>query len=375
MATSNTMSKLKFSLQALANTIATRADKGVLVLVIDDKNVQGLYIYKQLKKVTENWEDANKNYISTAFSDYGVNEIMVASQHTNADNTVDGKGNISNSLPNCLALLNKVFKNGWLIAPQVITDADKKVVGDFVKSQRKDSDYPIKAVLYNYSADNEGIVNFTGSNLKNTINETIDSISSEDYTVEVASYLCTLGANESITNHVAKNITGCDVKDDDDVSVSNGELFLYNNGSNIVFSRGVNSKQTFATNESESLSKIRVVEVIDMVKSDLRDTFNNSYFGKYGNSFSNRKSLVSNLNGSYFKTIINQGYLSNDETSSCQLDINATKAYLESKGTDTDDMKDTDILKAKIDTHVFLKCTLYIMDVIEDIDFVLQYTT
>jgi hypothetical protein len=372
MPTQNTMSKLKFSLQALANTVTTRADKGVLIIVIDDKNVQGLYTYKQLKKVTENWETANKNYISTAFSDYGVSEILVASQHTNATNTVNGKDNISNSLPTCLALLNKVFKNGWLVVPQVTTDADKKIVADFVKSQRKDSDYPIKAVLYNYEADSEAIVNFTASNLKNTVNGTTSSIASEDYTVEVASYLCTLGANESITNHVAKNVSDCDIKLDDDSCVSNGELFLYNNGTNVVFSRGVNSKQTFATNESESLSKIRVIEVIDMVKSDLRDTFNNSYFGKYGNSFANRKSLVSNLNGTYFKTIANQGYLSNDETSYCELNVDATKEYLESKGIDTDNMKDQDILKAKIDTHVFIRGKVFIMDVIEDIDFVLQ---
>jgi hypothetical protein len=375
MPTTNTMSKLKFSLQALANSIATRADKGVLILVLDDKNVQGLYTYRQLKKVTENWETANKNYISTAFSDYGVAEIMVVSQHTNANSTVNGKDNISNSLPNCLALLNKVFKNGWLVAPQISTDADKKIVADFVKSQRKDSDYPIKAVLYNYEADNEAIVNFTGANLKNTINGTTSLVESGDYTVEVASYLCILGPNESITNHVAKNITDCDIKDDDDASVANGELFLYNNGTNIVFSRGVTSKQTFATNESEALSKIRVVEVIDMVKSDLRDTFNNSYLGKYGNSYANRKSLVSNLNGTYFKTISKQGYLSNDEVSFCELDVDATRNYLESKGTDTDNMKDQDILKAKIDTHVFIKSTLYIMDVIEDVNFVLQYTT
>jgi hypothetical protein len=112
-----------------------------------------------------------------------------------------------------------------------------------------------------------------------------------------------------------------------------------------------------------------------MVKSDLRDTFNNSYLGKYGNSYANRKSLVSNLNGSYFKTIANQGYLSNDENSYCELDVDATREYLESKGTDTDNMKDQDILKAKIDTHEFLKSYLYIMDVIEDVNFVLQYTT
>lgn len=293
--------------------------------------------------------------------------MMVVSQHTGATGTVDGKDNIGNSLADSLAMLNQVYINGWMVVPQ-ITDADvasKKMVADFVKSQRKANDYPLKAVLYNYEADSEGIVNFTAKGLKNKVNGVVTSVIPEEYILQVASYLCVLGANEGITNHVAKNITDVDAVLDPDLQVSNGELFLVNNGTDIVYTRGVNSKQTFATNESEVLSKIRVVEIIDMVKSDLRQTFNKSYIGKYGNSFANRKSLVSQLNGTYFKTLMRQGYLSNDETSYCELDVNATKVYLESLGVDTDDMKDIDILRHRIDTHVFIKCRLLVMDVIE----------
>lgn len=366
MATTNTMSKLKFSLEALINTVSVRATKGVLILVIDDKNVQGLYTYKKLKKVTENWETANKNYIAKAFSDYGVKTVIVASGHTNADLTVDGKDNISNSLTDVLALLNKVYQNGYLVVPQATTNADKLIISNFIKSQRNEEDYPLKGVLYNYPSDNEGIINFTATQL--------GVVASDDYTLDVASYLCTLGSNESITNHTALNVTSCDIKDDEDECVSKGELFLYNNGTNIVFSRGVNSKQTFATDESEALSKIRVVEIIDMVKSDLREIFNNSYLGKIGNSYANRKTLVSALN-TYLKGLSVQGYLSNDEISYCELDVNATRTYLEAKGVDTDDMEDADVLKAKIDTHVFIRAKLYVMDVVEDVNIVLQYET
>jgi hypothetical protein len=392
MATSNTMSEIKFSLQALINSINTRSAKGVLLIVVDDKNVQGLYTYKQLKKVTDDWETANKTYITTAFSDYGVNEVMVVSAHVgDTTGTMAGKDNISNSLSTALSLLNKVYVNGYMVVPQITTNSDKKIVADFVKEQRVD-DYPLKCVLFNYStADNEGIINFTGSNLTNEVTisstvgnatvdgsavsaTTIESVSSNDYTVDVASYLCTLGANESITNHTAKNVVGCDVKADEDACVANGELFLYNNGSNIVFSRGVNSKQTFASNESEALSKIRVIDVIDMVKSDLRLIFNSTYLGKVGNSYTNRKSLCVTLNN-YLSGISSQGYLSNDDTSYVELDVNATKTYLESLGTDTDGMTDAQILRAKIDTHVFADAVLYIMDIIEDINFVLQYET
>ncbi|CAG9714701.1 phage tail sheath C-terminal domain-containing protein [Clostridium neonatale] len=359
MPTNNTMQNIRFLVQALSETINTRATKGVLFLVLDDTNVQGLYTYTKLKKVTEEYEGANKSIIATAFSDYGVKKVVVAAKHDESGITV--------SLDGALALLNKVSLNGWLAVPQITGEAEKKKVADFIKSQRNDEDYPLKGVLANYKADHEAIVNFTGDNLG-------DDITSEQYAAEVAMLLCTLGANESITNHIAKNVTSCDIKDDNDTCVANGELFLFNNGNNIVFSRGVNSLQTIAPSQSETLTKIRIVETIDMVKADMREIFEESYFGKIGNSYINRKTLINSLN-SYLKNISNEGYLSNDVLSTAELDAEATRTYLEGRGVDTDDMTDDDVLKQNLETHVFAKATLRIMDTIEDIDLVLQYTS
>ena len=354
------MQNVKFLVQALSETINTRATKGVLFLVIDDANVQGLHTYAKLKKVTDNYESENKAYISTYFSDYGVKKIVVASQH-DADNGITG------CLDDALALLNKVNLNGWLTAPQITSDEDKKKVADFIKSQRNDEDYPLKGVLYNYKSDCEAIVNFTADDLG------YDGVISDQYAGEVAAQLCVLGANEAITNHKAKNVTKCDVKDDNDEHVANGELFLYNNGTNIVFSRGVNSLQTIPTDQNELLTKIRIVEIIDMIKADMREIFEASYLGKIGNSYSNRKTLINTLN-TYLKNLSNEGYLSNDVASTAQLDADATRKYLENRGVDTDDMTDEDVLKQNLETHVFVSVTLRVMDCIEDIDLVLQYT-
>jgi len=359
MATSNTMHGVKFTVQALATTVSTRAAHGVLFLVLDDLTVKpGLYRYAKLKKVTEAYDTANKALISTAFADYGIKSLIVAVGH-------DTEG-ITRSLDATLSLLNKVNENGWLAVPQITSDADKKKVTDFIKSQRKDEDYPLKGVLYNYAPDTEGIVDFTASNL--------GDIDPDVYAMQVAAQLCTLGANESITNHTARNVASCDVKVDNNDSVGKGELFLYNNGKNIVYSRGVNSIQTIPANQSEAISKIRIVEVIDLTKSDMKEIFEASYIGKYGNSYKNRKTLINDLN-SYLRTLSTDGYLSNDEVSFAELDVEATKAYLEFKGTDTDNMKDEDILKSKLGSNVFIKVTLYCMDTIEDISINLNYET
>ncbi len=357
MATNNTMHGVKFTVQSLAETINTRATHGVLFLVLDDAVVKpGLYKYAKLKKVVEAYETENKAIISTAFADYGVKSLIVAVGHNETG--------ITGSLDKTLSLLNKVNENGWLAVPQITEESDKKKVADFIKSQRKEEDYPLKGVLHNYESDNEGIVNFTATDL--------GDIESDKYAAFVAAQLCTLGPNEAITNCIAKNITSCDVKSDNDECVANGELFLYNNGTNIIFSRGVNSLTTIPVDQSETLSKIRVVEVIDLVKSDMRKIFESGYLGKLGNSYKNRKTLINALN-TYLKSLSNQGYLSNDEYSTASLDIEETRKYIENRGTDTDDMTDDEILKAKLETYVFIKVTLKIMDCIEDIVINLQY--
>ena len=356
--TSNTLFRNKFSISALADSVTERATKGVLILVLDDATVATkLYTYKKLKEVAENYDTKNKGYITTAFSDYKVKKVIVAVGH-------DGSQGITGSLDDTLALLNKVRVNGYMAVPQLTNEQDKKKVADFIKTQRNDEDYPLKGVLCNYPADNEGITNFTGDNLG------IEGYTPDEYCLDIACMKCTLGANENLTNHVAKKVKSCDVKIYPDASVSKGELFLINNGTDIVFSNDVNSLTTIPTGQNEYLTHARVVDVLDMVKEDINAICNKTITGKMGNSYSNRRTVVANL-CKYLKSL--KGYLSNDDLSYAELDLEATKEYLDSIGFDYSEMDDETILKQKIGTYVFIKITVYVMDIMEHINFNIKY--
>ena len=356
--TSNTLFGNRFSIYALADSVTERATKGVLILVLDDATVTPkLYTYNKLKEVVENYDTKNKGYITTAFSDYKVRKVIVAVGH-------DASEGITGSLDRSLALLSKVRVNGYMVVPQITNDLDKKKVADFIKTQRNDEDYPLKGVLYNYTADNEGITNFTGSNLG------IDGYTSDEYCVDVACMKCTLGANENLTNHIAKKVKTCDVKADADASIAKGELFLINNGTNIVFSNDVNSLTTIPNGQNEYLTHARVVEVLDLVKEDINEICNRTITGKMGNSYSNRRTVVANL-CKYLKSL--KGYLSNDDLSFAELDLEATRDYLDSISFDYSEMDDETILKQKIGTNVFIKITLYVMDIMEHINFNIKY--
>ena len=145
---------------------------------------------------------------------------------------------------------------------------------------------------------------------------------------------------------------------------------MINNGTNIVFSNDVNSLTTIPSGQNEFLTHARVVEVLDLVKEDINEICNRTITGKMGNSYSNRRTVVANL-CKYLKSL--RGYLSNDDLSYAELDLEATKEYLDSINFDYSEMDDETILKQKIGTNVFIKITLYVMDIMEHINFNIKY--
>ena len=54
------------------------------------------------------------------------------------------------------------------------------------------------------------------------------------------------------------------------------------------------------------------------------------------------------------------------------MSLSGQRSYLESRGTDTSDMKDTDILKANTGSQVFLEAKLTFCDAMEDLALVIS---
>jgi len=140
-----------------------------------------------------------------------------------------------------------------------------------------------------------------------------------------------------------------------------------------VFSRGVNSKTTIGTNEKASLKKIRIVDILDMIRDDTKVTFKKNYQGKVNNSLNNKNLLVSAYN-SYLRGLVTQGALSETEISLFQLDIDATTDYLENeKGIDCSSMTSAEILAIGTDSSVSITGAVYVDDAMEDLNLILNY--
>ena len=129
--------------------------------------------------------------------------------------------------------------------------------------------------------------------------------------------------------------------------------------------RGVNSLQTTTQDKGDAWKKIKMVEVMDMIQTDIRTTAQDAYIGKYANSYDNKCLLVTAIKG-YLVGLAQSGILQAG-SSSVGIDLAAQEAYLQSVGTDTSKMSQQEIKEANTADKVFLEASIKILDAIEDI--------
>lgn len=280
---------------------------------------------------------------------------------------------------------SETIKFDYLAIPTVETDGKAEDVAAWVKTLRNNKKKKIKAVLPNTPADNEGIINFTTAEMVKT--ETVTnkdgtkSIKETTYTAEqycsrIAGLIAGTPATISCTYAPLPELSDCTRLTDIDTPVDKGEFILFYDGEKVKVVIGVNSFVTTVGGKGESFKKIKIVEAMDMIHDDITRTAQDSYLGKYANSYSNKCLLLSAIN-SYFAQLRADGIVS---SYSVALDAEAIRIYLKGKGLqatlddghggtvkDADECSDEEIITADTGSNVFLTANVKILDAIENI--------
>ena len=113
-----------------------------------------------------------------------------------------------------------------------------------------------------------------------------------------------------------------------------------------------------------------MVEGIDLIRGDIAKAFESGYVGKVLNDYDNKLLLVTAINA-YLKGLEGD-VLDKTADNRCFVSLSGQRSYLESRGTDTSEMKDTDILKANTGSQVFLEAKLTFCDAMEDLALVIS---
>lgn len=347
--------EVKITFSSKANTAIKRSEQGIVLLVLEDTTSSVLNTvveYKTFEEVVKtDWTTENYDFIEKTFLGSPA-KVMIVRRGVALENPI----------ADVLAKVkNKRFN--YLAVPGATTE-EATAITTWVKARRDTDDKTLKAVLANQAADHEGIINFTTGKIKVGEKE----YTTAQYTPRIAGILAGIPFTESATYYVLDEVTEIEEKDDPNAAIDAGELILVDDGEKIKIGRGVNSLTTLNGGKNAEWQKIKIVEIFDMIKDDIRDTFNNKYVGKVPNIYDNQLLFITEVNN-YFKTLEDEQILDNRSENTAQIDIEALRAAWKEVGSPFADLDDDKLKEKSFGSVVFLSGAIKAVDATEDLQF------
>ncbi|KLU66756.1 phage tail sheath protein [Desulfosporosinus acididurans] len=339
--------------QTLAVTAITRSARGIVALILKDstKTTFDTKIYADVSEVASaDWTAANLDYIQKTF--LGTPSKVIVERV--AADAVDYNAALSR-------LANK--KWNYLAVPGIVI-ADVANISSWIKSRRDVDRKTFKAVLPNSVSDHEGIINFSTDDI------VVDgkTYTTAEYCCRIAGILAGLPFTRSSTYYALPEVDSITETETPDADIDAGKLILINDGENIKIGRGVNSLTTTTVSKGAKFQKIKIMEAIDLMRDDIRDTFDSEYVGQVNNFYDNKVLFITAINA-YFKLLQRDEVLDPSFTALAEIDVDAQALYLQSTGLDTSALTAAQIKEYNTGSHVFVKASGSPLDAMEDLDF------
>lgn len=342
--------EISIEFRTLSSTAIKRSERGIVAMILkDDTDEELRYVYTSLDKVEDSKFTAESfDYISQAFKE-DLSKLII--ERITDENTID-KALQRLSTENFNYLCFPGGENG-----------DNLKIASFIKEQRKNNKV-FKAVLPNTQGDNEGIINYVST----CTDENGKTYTPEKFVSRIASVLASIPFSMSSTYYELKDIVDTNIFDNPNGEIDNGKLILIKDDGVVKIGRGVNSLTTVNKDKQESFKKIRIIEILDMVKDDIYKTMKREYIGKISNTYDNRMNCIGTIN-SYLKELQNQEILGDGENK-VDIDVEAHKNYMLSKGISEETINQMDenkIRKYNTGSNFYVKGSITPVDSIEDI--------
>lgn len=329
----------------------SRGDKGTVALIVRDSAEVEPFAITQASQTPKELSKENTDYVKRAFLGY-VNPpkkviVYVLSQEAELTEALD-------------YMAAQVFD--YICGPLDCTASEAGEIASWVKSQRLNNGAKYKAVLPNHRADHYAVVNFTGDAM--TDGSTVWTTA--EYCSRIAGLLAGTPMKIAATYAPLPELTDCArlTKEESDEAVGSGELELRWDGRKVKLNRAVTSLTTTSQGMLDSFKKIKIVEIMDLIRTDITATAEDEYVGKYANSYDNKLLLITAIRGYLMglerSQLIQPGY-------TADLDVDAIEQYLMSRGTNVEEMSEQQLREADTGSHVFILVRCKILDAIEDI--------
>lgn len=276
-----------------------------------------------------------------------------------------------NTQANVLKMLASIKWN-WLCAPTA-TNQEQQDLASWIKTQRSNKRKTFKAVLSDQAADHEGIVNFCTNDIK--VQTDTDSsgkavyttYTALQYTARIAGILAGLALDRSATYFKLTEVESVEVYEDIDSLIDKGELLLLDeqDGDGVKIARACNSLVTFTTDKGEDYRYIKIIEALDMITDDIRDTFKKYYVGKYINDYDHKMLFIGAIKV-YFEGI-KGNVLDKDWDNTVDIDEEFQANYAKLHGDDPTQMTKMQIRQYNTGTKLALNGNVKPVNAMEDL--------
>ncbi|MEE0403344.1 phage tail sheath subtilisin-like domain-containing protein [Megasphaera elsdenii] len=366
-----------------ATTAIARSVRGIVVMILKNEKIDTMGYYK-INDVTdipaEGLTDANVDLIKKCLLGTPLRVLV----YTIPDDSVESPTVTQASV------LKQIVNVKWNYICNPTGDTqDMEDLASWIKTMRNNKHKTFKAVVANQAADDKGVVNFCTGNIRvlnpeytaaeagsAMVGEAVVSsdekyitYSAAQYTARIAGILAGLALDRSATYYQLDEVVSCEAYEDIDSLINDGQLLLFDeqDGNGVKIARACNSLTTFTTDVGEDFRYIKIVECIDMITDDIRDTFKTSYIGKYINDYDHKMNFI-NAILIYFKEL-KGNVLDNSPTAinTMDIDVEAQKDYATLHGDDPSTMTDQQIREYNTGTKVMLEGRITPVNAMEDL--------
>lgn len=345
------MPSINMTFRTAAAESIRRVGHGVVALIVRDSADTGNYTLEEEGQIPAGLGQNNQRYVKNAFIGY-VNrptKVLLCVVAPEA------------ALTDALSFLATQDAD-FLAGPPDCSQEEAAQLGAWVSARRQEH-MIYKAVLPGLAADKPEIINFTTAGIQ-TNGGSLDAAA---YCSRIAGLLAGTPLTISATYAPLPEVEDVSrlTRSQMDEAVDKGQLILFHDGKKVKVARAVNSLVTTNQDMGPAFQKIKIAQAVDLMQRDLRLTMEDSYIGKYANSYDNKCLLISAIQG-YFESMELEGVLARGKTQ-VELDLERQKNYLKSKGVDVSALSELELKQADTGDQVFLKASIVILDAIEEI--------
>ena len=359
MATTIGLPTLKIAFEKAAEQVANRSKKGYVALFVRDAQEQGVHALSSEALIPSKLGEANKEYVRQCFtgSDRGgpslVYLVVIA---TGTDDTTALEAGLKSI---------EQYSIDYLAGPPDVTDEELAKLVEWTKAQR--AMYRTVKLVKPWKtagSDDMGIIELDESGMT----DKGGAITAAEYCGRIAGILAGIPMGMSCAYAALPELTAVTARTTEEQieAINNGKLILIHDGIQAKIARGVNSLTTIPATGKADWSKIKIVEGMDLITYFLRTTIENSWLGRYPNTYDNKQLLVTAIYN-YFLELEQAGVLSAGE-SFVEVDYDRQLQYLQSQGVETSALTEQQVLEYQTGSYVFLKCGGRLVDAMEDFE-------